>query len=444
MNISLPTEVLTEIVCQCDNLAISETCKTFAAVIHSIPSLWTTVTLRPRQFTIDGPDFLRARILRTKGAMLTVCIGLVTEPTEEVSALCELLAEYNTQIREFALTAHTSLLAGGVVYDVFPNVEALQTLEVLSILSESESDYMKLYPKWPQLDMVLADATTIFPNLQKLHLNTFHDCVPMLPLFASFSHLSTLILDGSREDEYHYPYVILIAPLLNCTPQLESLWMKHHLRRNWCDVTRDFGPVKGRLRSEISFDIRLPRLKHLAVSVPGIPCDLIGCIAAPMVEDLHLDGSHEPLYKEGKRLDYRWEDEDTTTTREALRLFASRCRSVRRFAVTKAYLSRDVWDWIMFGEDERGPPFPMLECIALHGIFDTVWSGFDDELLEKFAREPSLPLKRLVCCTATFHCMRLRWWRPFERVGQRSSNVMSMFRCGRWMSGSSWKSLACL
>ncbi|KAF8348471.1 hypothetical protein F5887DRAFT_1280282 [Amanita rubescens] len=83
--------------------------------------------------------------------------------------------------------------------------------------------------------------------------------------------------------------------------------------------------------------------------------------------------------------------------RNALRLFSSRCRSVRRFAVTRACLSQDVWDWIMFGEDDRGPPFPMLECIALHGIFGAVVrSGFNDKLLEKFAREPSLPLKRLV------------------------------------------------
>ena len=96
MNIifDLPTEVLAEIVCQCDNPAVSETCKTFSAVAHSISSLWTTVILRPRQFTIDGPDFLRARILRTKGAMLTVCIRL-TERTKEVLALCKLLAEYN-------------------------------------------------------------------------------------------------------------------------------------------------------------------------------------------------------------------------------------------------------------------------------------------------------------------------------------------------------------
>ena len=42
----------------------------------------------------------------------------------------------------------------------------------------------------------------------------------------------------------------------------------------------------------------------------------------------------------------------------------------------------------------------MLGCIALHGILDAVRSGYDDELLVKFAHEPSLPLKKLVllCC----------------------------------------------
>ncbi|KAF8348472.1 hypothetical protein F5887DRAFT_1280283 [Amanita rubescens] len=278
----LPIEVLAEIVCQCDNPAISETCKKFTAVLHSIPSLWTTVILRPRQFNIDGPDFLRARILRTKGAMLTVRIGFVTERTREVLALCKLLAEYNAQIREFALIADTAFLAGGVVYDVFPNVGAFQALQVLSILSQNESDYL-LEPKWPRLDMVLADATNTFPNLQKLHMNSFYDCVPILLLSASFSHLSALVLDGSIEEKIAHP--ALIAALLNCTPQLESLWIKHRLWWNSHNMTPPTasGLVKGRPGSEISLDIQLPMLKHLAVSVPGTACDLIGCITAPMV-----------------------------------------------------------------------------------------------------------------------------------------------------------------
>ena len=287
-------------------------------------------------------------------------------------------------------------------------MEALQALQALSILSQSESD-CTLEPKWPRLDVVLANATNTFPNL---HMNRFYDCVPILPLSASFSHLSTLVLDGSREDKIAHP--ALIAALLNCTPQLESLWMKHRLWWNSYDMTPPTasGMVKGRPGSEISFDIRLPRLKHLAVSVPGTACDLMGCITAPVVEDFHLDGTREPEF-ESDRLDYEWTVGNTTMVRDALKLFSSRCRSIRRFAVTRACLSRNVWNWIMFGEDERGPAFPMLECIALHGIFDGVRSGFDDELLEKFARKLSLPLKRLVLLYCNF---QLRASRVVEAI----------------------------
>ena len=63
--------------------------------------------------------------------------------------------------------------------------------------------------------------------------------------------------------------------------------------------------------------------------------------ASPMLEDLPLDGSREPDYEDRKRLDYEWAPKDTTAWK-ALRLFASRCRSVRRLAVTEAYLSRNV------------------------------------------------------------------------------------------------------
>ncbi|KAF8623591.1 hypothetical protein AX14_011920 [Amanita brunnescens Koide BX004] len=238
---------------------------------------------------------------------------------------------------------------------------------------------------WQRLDEALADATNMFPNLQKLHMNSFFDSVPMLPLSASFSHLNTLVLDGTGEDDVAHP--ALIAALLNCTPQLESLWMKHDFWQNHIDLAPPTASmIKGRPGSKISLDIQLPRLRHLAVSVPGTACDLMGCITAPMVEDLHLDGSRDSECEEDTR---QWENEDTTTVRNALRLFASRCRSVRRFAVTQVYLSQNVWDWIVFGEDKRGPPFPTLECIALHGICGLVLNGFDDELLEKFARGPS-------------------------------------------------------
>ena len=98
------------------------------------------------------------------------------------------------------------------------------------------------------------------------------------------------------------------------------------------------GVVKGRAGSDISLDIQLPRLRHLAVSVPGPACDIIGCITAPMLEDLHLDGSREPDYEDRKRLDYEWAPKDKT----AWKALTSRCRSVRRLAVTQAYIYHEM------------------------------------------------------------------------------------------------------
>jgi hypothetical protein len=57
------------------------------------------------------------------------------------------------------------------------------------------------------------------------------------------------------------------------------------------------------------------------------------------------------------------------------------------------------------GEDGNRPSFPMLESISLHGMFRYVhrtWNGFDDQLLEKFARDPKIPLKRLVFLNCKF------------------------------------------
>jgi hypothetical protein len=56
---------------------------------------------------------------------LNVSIHL-TNPTVEFSALCKALAEHNTQIRRFKLTAHTAMMAGAIVHDVFLNAEPIQ------------------------------------------------------------------------------------------------------------------------------------------------------------------------------------------------------------------------------------------------------------------------------------------------------------------------------
>jgi len=328
-----------------------------------------------------------------RGRLLDVRMLLATDDyTAEVSALCKVLSEFNAQIRRFKLTAHTTMVAGAVVHDAFPKSEVIPALEVFSVLSECESQN-PLESAWPRLDLVLANASTMFPNLRKLHMNSFYDAMPMLPSSSSFSHLTTLILDGSLERFSCYPS--LIAALLHCTPQLESLWMKHHFWNNPDDMSQ-WRTIKGR---SIPQYIQLPKLKHLAVSVPGTACDLFGCIAAPALEDLHFDGSRGPTYGDSpERPDIIWSDWVSASVSYSLKLFASRCQNVRRFAITRAYLSRSAWEWLFFGEDGRGPPFPKLECVSLHGVFQYVpytWNSFDSGLMEKFARDPKIPLTKL-------------------------------------------------
>ncbi len=404
--IDLPTEVLIEILDKCDDPAVlAHTCKKFISIAYSTPSLWSTVCLFQRHFTPDGPHHLRAKLSRTKGAPLFVSIELVTAFTADVSALCKVLAEYNAQISCFLLTAQTTMVTGAVIHDIFPTGETFPALKILSVLSRHESPE-PLIAIWPQLDLVLANTTTLFPNLRELCMNSFYDSVPMLPLSASFSHLSTLVLEGSREQDIPDP--LLIAALLNCTPQLESLWMKHHFGENFEDLVTHpiaYRPVKG--RSGISLDIQLPRLKHLAVSVPGTACDLIARITAPALEDLHMDATRGPRY-DGQWVSYTWSRWETESVHGAMHLLASRCPGVKRFAVSHVCLARTGWEWLFFGDEKRGPPFPKLECIALHELrrhnvaVGGSWDGFDDELLEKFAREPRIPLRRLVFLNCDF------------------------------------------
>ena len=67
-----------------------------------------------------------------------------------------------------------------------------------------------------------------FPNLHQLSTNGFYD--------ASFSHLSTLALEGTHQQDIPDP--LLIAALLNCALQLECLWLKHHFAENYEDSVK--------------------------------------------------------------------------------------------------------------------------------------------------------------------------------------------------------------
>ena len=112
------------------------------------------------------------------------------------------------------------MVAGAVVHGVFPNTKAFPALKLLSMLSDSDV-LDPLDAVRPRLDLVLAEAAAMFPNVQKLLMNTFYDSVPMLPLSASLPNLCTLVLDGAVESNIPSPE--LIGSFLNCMPQLGDI-----------------------------------------------------------------------------------------------------------------------------------------------------------------------------------------------------------------------------
>jgi hypothetical protein len=106
---------------------------------------------------------------------------LYTEHTAEVSAMCKVLSEFNAQIHRFELTTYRTMTAGAIVHDIFPKSEAIPALGVFSALLEYES----MKPSaWPQLDLVLVNASTMFPVTTQYRLlhyaNLIHRTGPVI------------------------------------------------------------------------------------------------------------------------------------------------------------------------------------------------------------------------------------------------------------------------
>jgi len=70
---------------------------------------------------------------------------------------------------------------------------------------------------------------------------------------------------------------------------------------------------------------------------------------------------------------------------------------LRRLAFTETYLTQQVWEWLLLGEDQV-VPFPLLESISVSRVGQTsgqVPNGLDDTVLSQLSREPRIPLRRL-------------------------------------------------
>ncbi|KAF8622528.1 hypothetical protein AX15_006965 [Amanita polypyramis BW_CC] len=378
-----------------------------ALIAYSTPSLWSSIRLGPVQLQYhkadEGAAYLRTRLERAGTLPLTISIGPVSPRVAgsyTVSSLCTTVSGYSTRIYCLEVSAETSNTVGGILEDIFfPFPTAVfPALEVLSVRMEDEfSEYSNI---WPYVDQVLEDAANQYrcPMLHTLSLPSFYGCVPLLrDASRPFDRLRVLILDGSLEQDVFEPKMAAIV--LQYTPQLETLWFKHHT----IEHVQPGGASELFLNGieEVTFrtPVHLPCLAHLAISMPGSAADLIEYIRAPALCYLHIDGSRGPGYNQTERLEYKWANDDTNSTQRALRCLSRYSPNVRHLAVTSVYLTRAGWEWLLLRSGDDGP-FPLLESLSLHGhevSSGGVACGFDNALLRRYAAcEPRLGLRRLV------------------------------------------------
>ncbi len=395
----LPTDVLKQILLQCEPAPITETCCIFASIIHSTPSLWSDVKLASPQFIPEGSGFLRSQLHRAAIRPITVVIGPVYDSADVsiISALCTAISEFNTQIIKLNILAESSFRAGSMLGEIFPDASRLfpelQSLMISSVRGREDPHT----PTLPYLDKHLENIDERFPGLRQLGIPTFFDCLPMPPTTTSFNFLHSLVLNGIFQKTS--ANLVCVISMLHSTPQLEALWFKNATRDDEISIYTDpeipLEETKG--RDSICVPVFLPCLTHLAVTSPGCATELLRFIVAPALQNLHLDGSRPRAFA---LCCDPWTPWQAKSVRLVLRAFYKNSPNLRHFAITTTFLDQDGWEWLLFGESASDPPpFPELETISLHDF--VIFNGesrcwFDDSLLLRFAREPKIPLRRLV------------------------------------------------
>ncbi|KAF8626569.1 hypothetical protein AX15_004801 [Amanita polypyramis BW_CC] len=400
-NLPLPADILREIFSYCEPANITETCRDFAYIAHSIPSLWSCVHLGQSQLNSnEGVDFLRTRLERAGNLPLTISIG--TTRSHGVASSCAVVSEYNDQISCLEMDAETVLTAGDPLKNIFPDPS--QNFPALRVLSVRVDGPAEEYEPLSSLEQFLWDAAKQFPMLQTLALPIHWECIPVLPITSPiFMYLHTLILDGAVGNDE--PDLGLIIALLHYTPQLETLWVKHASVDQFGYPTNPIEELKG--RKNIPLPAHLPNLTSLAISVPGGATDLLWYIEIPALHCVHLDETRDFEYLGLDSIDYEpgaffdFGDCSMDYTKWVVRHLAEHCRNLCYLALTSIYPDKTGWKWLLCGEPfEHGLPFPQLRSLSLNGYKPLRRGTLDREILRSYARKPRLGLRRL----AFFRC----------------------------------------
>ena len=354
--------------------------------------------LGPPQFIPEGSGFIRSRLQRAETTPIKVTIGPVCDSvnTSIISALCTTISEFNTQITKLDILAQSSHCAGTMFGEIFHDVSGvfpeLHSLTMIAARGNQDSHTSTL----PYLDKHLEHIDERFPGLRQLFIPTLFDCIPMPPN-TSFNFIRSLVLHGIFQMES--ANLVCVISMLHSTPQLEALWFKNATRDD--DIEIHNGPdeplVETKGRRDIRAPVFLPCLTHIAVTSPGCATELLRYIVAPALQNLHLDGSRPRTF--GLCCN-PWVLSQAKSVRNVLRVFRNNAPNLRHIALTSAFLEQEGLEWLLFGESiSDPPPFSQLETLALHQLEianGECLCGLDNQLLLRLAREPKLPLRRLV------------------------------------------------
>ncbi|PPQ80531.1 hypothetical protein CVT25_001537 [Psilocybe cyanescens] len=311
------------------------------------------------------------------------------------------LGGHRSQINRLEISAQTALAAGRIISTIYffapSTFTELKTLSV--IVEEDPNGYSTI---WPQLDLTLHRLLPSFPNLHTMSIPTQFTCIPEIKAY-SFSHLHTLIFDGAMEEEE--PSMALIVGILHHTPLLETLWLKSISRETSINLAGATIPRTIKTTEDVPIPLSLPRLTCLAITAPGAGSDLLFCIEAPALMDLHLDGSRGPRYHELTGDDFFWSQSDSNCVADSLKRVARKSPELARLALTSVYRDEDTWQWVFFGSETEESNLRNLESLSLWDLGSTsreVTSGFNDDLLFQWPKSSSVLPQKISLRRCTF------------------------------------------
>ncbi|KAF9529348.1 hypothetical protein CPB83DRAFT_852512 [Crepidotus variabilis] len=198
----------------------------------------------------------------------------------------------------------------------------------------------------------------------------------------------------------------VIAGLLHHLPQLQTVWAK---TINWVIGANLSGPTIRKSKKNL-FDVRIPitlnHVRHLAITAPGTGTDILLCLDAPALYQVHLDGTRGHLFDNPyARANLIWSRAETGRVQSSLKRLASRSPNLRHLALTATYLSEECWTWLLLGSTVEPPPFHCLESLALHELDSQsgkVACGFTEAGLLRYSMRSDISLRKLSFRRCTF------------------------------------------